>query len=503
MPLPPGPLVQPASYTATQDLTQPIPPPSTGPAALPPPPLPSSQNPELIPPPVVADDLGVDNAAQLGVVEFFNDPLLANLVGQAMVGNRELMILNEEVAIASNEILARRGAYLPFVNFGGRAELAKPSLFTPRGAVEEQLEYAPGKHFPEPLPNFFGGFTYLWRVDIWRELRNARDAAGQRYEAVNERRNFFITRLVADIAENYYDLMALDKRLENLDQTIQLQEKSLEIAKAKKEAGRGTELAVQRFEAEVRKNQSEKLAVFQEIIEAENRINFLVNRLPQPVERSSARFYELELAPMKVGIPPELLANRADIREAERELVAAGLDVQVARAHFFPTLDITGAVGYEAFNPKYLFWTPESLIYSVAGDLVGPVVNKKAIQAEFLTANAEQLKAMYDYQRVVLNAFTEVVNRVARLENYGRSVAIRREQLLALEASVESANNLFQNPREEERVEYLEVLLAQRDLRDARMGLIDAKREQLTATVQAYQALGGGVFLSNSLLESP
>jgi multidrug efflux system outer membrane protein len=131
------------------------------------------------------------------------------------------------------------------------------------------------------------------------------------------------------------------------------------------------------------------------------------------------------------------------------------------------------------------------------------VINKKAIQAEFLTANVEQLKAMYDYQRVVLNAFTEVVNRVARLENYGRSVAIRREQLLALEASVEIANNLFQNPREEERVEYLEVLLAQRNLRDARMGLIDAKREQLTATVQAYEALGGGVFLSNSLLESP
>lgn len=493
-----GSLVQPASYVTAHVQPQPVPPGVPGQEALPPPGYPGAMGPELVPPPVVEGSIDVENSAQLGVVEFFNDRLLANLVGQALTSNRELMILNEEVEIASNEVLSRRGAYLPFVNFGGRADLRKPSAFTPQGAVEEQLEYRPGRHFPEPLPNFFLGFNYLWRVDIWRELRNARDAAGQRYEAANERRNFFITRMVADVAENYYDLMALDKRLENLDQTILLQEKSLEIAKLKKEAGRGNELAVQRFDAEVRKNQSEKLAVYQEIIEAENRINFLLNRLPQPVERFSAHFYDLEIQPLRVGIPPELLANRPDVREAERELVAAGLDVQVARAHFFPTLDITGAVGYEAFNPRYLFWSPESLIYGVAGDLVGPVINKKAIRAEFLTANAEQLQAMYNYQRVVLNAFTEVVNRVSKVENFSRSVTIKRQQLQALQASVDSANILFQNPREEERVEYLEVLLAQRDLRDARMGLIDAKREQLSATVHAYQALGGGIFMSNS-----
>ncbi len=108
-----------------------------------------------------------------------------------------------------------------------------------------------------------------------------------RYFATGEGRNYFVTHLVAEIAENYYGLMALDKRLENLDKTIALQEQSLRFAKAKKDAGRGTELAVQRFQAEVRKNQSEKLIVKQEIIQVENRINFLVSRFPQPVERMS------------------------------------------------------------------------------------------------------------------------------------------------------------------------------------------------------------------------
>ena len=147
-----------------------------------------------------------------------------------------------------------------------------------------------------------------------------------------------MTRLVAEIAENYYRLMALDKRLENLDQIIELQEQSLEIAKARKEAARSTELAVQRFQAEVRKNQSEKLIINQEIIEVENRINFLVNRFPQPVERDSAGFFDLNIHPLSVGVPSQLLQNRPDIRQAERELAAAGLDVKVARVHFFPQL---------------------------------------------------------------------------------------------------------------------------------------------------------------------
>ena len=139
-----------------------------------------------------------------------------------------------------------------------------------------------------------------------------------------------MTRLVAEVAENYYRLLALDQRLEILDKTIELQAKSLEVSKAFKDAGRLTELPVQRFQAEVRKNQSEKLIVQQEVIEAENRINFLTNRFPTPVDRVSAGFFDLTIRPLSVGLPSQLLLNRADIRQAERELAAAGLEVKVA-----------------------------------------------------------------------------------------------------------------------------------------------------------------------------
>jgi len=439
-----------------------------------------------------------ENSAQLRVDEFYSDPVLTRLICQAVASNRELKALNEEVQIAQNEILARRGAYLPFVGFRGSAGFDKPSRFTPLGAAEDQLEYFPGRHFPDPLPNFLAGLNIFWQLDIWRELRNARDAAIQRFIAATERRNYFVTRLVADVAENYYGLVALDQRLLNLDRIIDLQQKSLVAAEANFKAGRDSELPVQRFRAEVRKNQSEKLIVRQEIIEVENRINFLAGRFPQAVERMSAAFFDFNIHALSVGVPAQLLQYRPDIRQAERELAAAGLDIKVARAHFFPRLDLNAGVGYQAFNPKYLLMSPEALIANVAGDLTAPMINRALIRADFMTANARQLESLYNYQRVIINAFTEVVNRLSTVQNYGRSIEIKKLQLDALEAAVENATLLFKLPREKGRVDYLDLLTTQRDLLEARRVLIDTKRQQLSAIVNTYQALGGGAVLACS-----
>jgi len=183
------------------------------------------------------------------------------------------------------------------------------------------------------------------------------------------------------------------------------------------------------------------------------------------------------------------LLNRPDIRQAERELQAAGLDVNVARANFYPKLTITAGVGFEGFNPRYLVMSPESLIYSAVGELTAPLINRAAIKAEYQTANARQLQACYRYQQVVLSAFTEVVNQISAVENYTKSIAIKQQQLAALETSVDVAGKLFNATR----IEYFDVLFAQRDLMDARLVLIETKLQQLVAAVSTYQALGGGL----------
>lgn len=436
--------------------------------------------------PIIPASFG--NSSQLSWSQFYQDPYLTGLISEALAGNQELRILNEEIQIASNEVYARKGEYLPFVTAGVGAGLEKSSRFTREGAVEDQLEAAPGRGFPEPLPDFLVGTNVTWELDIWKKLRNARDAASLRYLGSRDGRNYVVTRMVAEVSENYFELLALDSRLFTLTRTIEIQQQSLEIARALKAAARGTELAVQRFQAEVHKNSSERLIIQQEMVEVENRINFLLGRYPQPIARPTIDYIDLNLHALDAGVPSQLLRNRTDIREAERELCAAGLDVKVARARFYPSLGIRAGVGYEAFNTRYLFTSPESLIYNVAGDLVGPLINKKAIQADYRSANARQLQAVYNYQRTILNAYTEVVNYLAKVDNYGTSIAIKKLQLQSLESSVDNASKLFQNAR----AEYMEVLLAQRDLMEARMVTIETKQQQLSAVVNAYQALGGG-----------
>ena len=430
-----------------------------------------------------------DNSSLVPAPAFFSDPRLTSLIDQALFFNQQLRILAQDIAIANNEVLRRRGTYLPFVTWGTGASLDKLSTFTPQGADLSQIVTPQGVPFPNPLPDFLAAANVSWQIDIWRQLRNARDAAVLRYLGTIDGRNYVVTRLVAEIAENYYRLMGLDNQLETLDRTIALMEQSLELARAQKQFGRlAPRLGVQRFLAEVRRNQSQKLIVYQEIIQTENRINFLCGRYPQPVERNSAAFLDLTLPLLSVGVPAQLLQNRPDIREAERNLAAAGLDIRVARANFFPKFIITSAVGYEAYQPQFLFFTPESLIYSVAGSLVGPLINKTAIRADYLNASAEQLEHLYEYQRTILNAFTEVINRVSRAENYRLSIDLKRQQLAALEAAIGIANIEFQNAR----IQYLDVLTALRNRNEARIVLIETKQEQLAAVVNAYQALGGG-----------
>jgi len=423
-----------------------------------------------------------ENSASIGIDEFFEEPVLTQLIYQGLASNQELKIRNQEIQVARNEILKRRGAYLPFVTGGGAGGFYRGSRFTPFGAAEDQLTYPVGRGFPDPVPDTLLSANLFWQIDIWRQLRNARDAAIQRYVEAVEARNYYVTRLVAEIA----------KQLVYLNQTIELQQQSLEVAKAQKLAARGTELGVQRFLAEVRKNESKRLIIRQRIIEVENQINFLAGRFPQSVDREGWDFITLDSRVLKVGVPAQLLLNRRDIQAAERELQAAGLDVLVARANFFPKVYITAGVGFEAFNPRYLF-DPGAFIANAAGELVAPLINRKAIRADYMSANARQLQAVYDYQRTVLNAFTEVANRISKVQNYRSSVEIKYEQVTALEQSVEIATQLFNAARPE--VEYMDVLFAQRDLLEARTNLIETKQQQLSAIVNAYQALGGGYLL--------
>lgn len=423
--------------------------------------------------------------------QFYTDPVLVELITQALTGNQELKVLEEEIQVAANEVRARRGIIFPTISLGTDGGFDRNSAFMPLGAAERQLTYPTNREFPDPVSRIRLGAFLNWQVDIWRELRNARDAATARLTAAIERRNSFVNRLTAEIAENYYRLLALDSRLDVIDQTIAIQEESLKAAKARRDAGRDSELPVQRFQAEVQKNQSEKLSVLQERIEVENRMNVLLGRFGGPIERPSLNYADITLLSPDAGVPSQLLLNRPDIRQAERELAAAGLDVLVARARFFPRLDITAGLGWEAFNPRYLF-DPGAFIASAAGGIMTPFINRAAIKADYLTANARQLQAVYNYQQVLLQAYAEVVTNLNAAANLDRSVNAKKQQLKSLESAVDVATKLYLAAR----AEYIEVLFTQRELLAAKVELIELKQRQLAAVIAAYRALGGGPIIN-------
>ena len=428
------------------------------------------------------------NAANTNWKEFFEDTNLAGLIDIAIVNNKEVNILAQRINMAKNEIQARKGEYLPFVNFGAGVDVDKVGRYTRNGAVEENLEIKEGRAFPDPLSNFQFGLFSSWELDVWKKLRNATKVAAMEYMASIEGKNFLITNLVAEIANSYYELAALDNQLLNLEKNIQIQRDALEVTSQLQKYGRATSLAVKRFEAEVKKNESKQYVIKQQITEEENRINFLLGRIPQPIQRASAGFMDTKLKMMQAGIPTQLLQNRPDIRKAELELAAADLNIAVAKANFYPSFAIRAGVGFQAFNPKYLLSTPESLMFSLAGDMMAPLVNRNAITAVYKNANATQIQAAYDYEKTIINAYAEVSNQVSNIDNLEKNYQLKSAQVDAMTQSVDVANQLFKAAR----ADYLEVLLTQREALEAKTELIETKQKQISAMVNLYKSLGGG-----------
>jgi NodT family efflux transporter outer membrane factor (OMF) lipoprotein len=427
------------------------------------------------------------NTAKMKWQQFFTDPNLTSLIETALSKNQELNIVLQEINIAQNDVRARKGEYLPFVDVMAGAGVERVARYTRNGSVEKNYEIEPGKEFPEPLPDFLLAANFNWQVDIWKKLRNAKKSATLRYLATNEGKNFLVTRLVAEIANSYFELMALDNQLEILKQNIKIQQDALAIVTQEKQAARVTELAVRRFEAEVLKNQSRIYHVQQSIIETENRINFLVGRYPQPIERNYKTFSDIVPNTIQEGLPSQLLQNRPDVRSAELNLAAAKIDVSVAKANFYPSLNLSATLGLQSYSPR-LLGNAESVLYSIGGGLAQPLINRNAIKAIFFNANAKQVQAVYGYEQTLLKAFIEVANQLANISNMQKSYDLQKGQVEALTESINISTRLFRFAR----ADYMEVLLTQRDAMESKFELVETKKQQLTAMVNVYQALGGG-----------
>lgn len=426
------------------------------------------------------------NSATIKWRNYFSDPNLVNLIDTALKNNQELNIVMQEIDQTRNEIMARQGEYMPFLHLRAGAGPDRAGKYTWDGFSEEDLKDNPGKG-PKYIGDFTVGAYFSWELDVWKKLHNAKKAAALRYLSTIEGKNFMVTNIISEIAGYYYELMALDNLLAIVQQNIELQSDALKLVKLEKDAARVSQLAVNRFEAQLLNTTNLQYEIRQKIVETENRINFLVGRFPGPIPRNATNFNNLALDQISAGIPSQLLTNRPDIRQAELALAAAKLDVQVVRADFYPSLSLNAGVGLQAFNPVYLV-RPESILYNLAGELMAPLINRNAIKAAYYNANARQIQAVYQYERTILNAHLEVVNQLSGLDNYAKSFETKAKEADILTQSITISNDLFRFAR----ADYIEVLLTQREALESKINLIEIKLKQLEAKVNIYKALGGG-----------
>lgn len=431
-------------------------------------------------PPDEADD--APSSAEVDWHDFFGDPQLTALLDVAVANNQELNIAVQEMIVVNSEVMARRGDIFPSLSAGVGGGVGRVGTYTSQGQSDAHTGVA------TDLQDYSIGLYASWEIDIWGRLRDSADAAMYRYLASAEGRNFMITRLVAEVATRYYQLLALDRQLAIISDNVQLQQSALEMMRVQQQAARVTMLAVTRFEAQLRGFQSRQYEITQEIVQTENELNFLLGRFPQHVDRRTDDFLAIAPTTVHAGVPTRLLENRPDVRQAELQLTASQLSVSAARARFYPSLRLDVGIGVRSFDVTQLVTTPESLVYNLLAGLAAPLLNRSAITADYFAASSRQMEAVLRYEQTILQAFVDVSTGLNRVRNLARAYELRTQQVASLEQSVELSTLLFNAAR----AEYLEVLTTQRDYLEAQMELVDTKERQLLATVTLYQALGGG-----------
>jgi multidrug efflux system outer membrane protein len=429
------------------------------------------------------------SAAAIGWRAFFADEVLTHLIDEGISNNLDLQIAVQRIETTRAGVYASTGLRIPQVAAFASSGVTRFARYTIDGSGAATTEIRPGRITPSPVLELTVGLQASWEVDLWGKLAGLQGAARSRYLSSIEGANLVITNLVAGIASSYYELVALDHQRDALLETIARQTQALEMIRAQKEAGRANELAVRQFEVHLESTRALEAANLQTLREAENRLCVLLGRFPGPVARQYAALEGAVASTLAVGLPSELVRYRPDIREAELQIEAARFDLEAARAAFYPSLTLTGTVALSAFDPRFLITrTPDSILASLVGGLLAPLINRRGIEAEFTMAKAAQLEALYRYQGVVLGAFAEVSSGLAALEQSARIVAHRKAQRAAVTDTIEASDALFRAGK----ASYLEVLLAQQNRLEAELELIAALRDQHLASVRLYRALGGG-----------
>ncbi|EMS35011.1 RND efflux system, outer membrane lipoprotein, NodT family [Mariniradius saccharolyticus AK6] len=450
--------------------------------------------------PTTFDDDRLDttsNHALLNWEQFFEDEKLRDLITIALANNQDNLKTLEKIRIAQANLRVAKVGWLPEFNAVAGASRRKFGEYTMDGVGNFDTNLSGNvpedKRIPDPYRDFIVGANFNWEIDVWGKYRNLNKAAASRYLASQEMANYVKTWLISQVAVQYYSILGLEEEIRILDENIRLQELAVGLSKDLKVSGKSNQLAVDQFEAlllnfKALVNEKQRM-----LRSAELQMAALLGNYQTDYERSSLEEAFVEPEILRTGLPTDLLQLRPDVRMAERELMAANADIFAARAAFFPSFNLFGMAGFNAFDFSKLFFNPASAVYQFGAGLAAPLFNRNRIRMQFEAANASQRIAWYDYEQTVLRSYIEVLDLVNQFQTLDEQVENKSNEVLVQKRSVENSNTMFTVGY----ANYLDVLNAQSRALQAEIELIELKTQQLQARVNLYKALGGGWTVSN------
>ena len=408
----------------------------------------------------------------------FSDTDLQALIQEGLNQNLDLKQAIERIKIAEATLYQSRSALFPSLQADVSVADAKQSA--------SSLNFPPGININLNTQSYKAQLSTSWEADIWGKLNSAKRSAYASLLQTDAAKRAIQTELIANIANTYYNILALDKQIKITEQTIVVRKKSVETLKALKEAAIVNGAAVVQSEANVYGAQVLLPDLKRQLRESENALAVLLAKAPNSVTRNTIDEQKL-YANLETGISAQLLENRPDVQAAEFGFRAAFEQTNVAKAYFYPALTLTASGGLSSLSIKDFF--NNSIFYNLIGGLTQPIFAKGQNKARLTTAQAQQQQAYLSFQKTLLVGGQEVSNALYAYQTAEEKKSIRTNQIASLTKAVDFTNELL---RYSSATNYTDVLTSEQALLTAQLNSVSDTLQQLQAVVNLYRALGGG-----------
>jgi multidrug efflux system outer membrane protein len=412
------------------------------------------------------------SAADLAWWEIFKDQILQGLIKEAFEKNYDLRLAVARVEQQQALLGVTHSQYYPQVSYDGNISGQQ----SPTIANHTYYAYS---------------FSSFWEIDLFGRIRRMNDAQRAVYFASEEARRDVRLLILAQVAQGYFQLRALDAQLEVAHQTVSSFEDTLKIFEDKFKGGAASGLEVARAQAALSNVAASIPDIERQIVAQENALNLLLGRNPGPIARGTALTEQYDPPQVPAGLPSTLLERRPDLREAEQNLIAANANVGVAKANFFPTISLTALFG--GISPQLNELTLSGKAWTVAGDLTGPLFTAGRLKNQYRAAFAQRDQAQISFEKLVTQAFGEVSTSLSAHEKLAKAY---QEQVTCVDSYRESVR-LSSIRYDSGLSSYLEVVDAQIQLYPAESAGINYDLGRKLALVDLYRALGGGWNLSD------